>query len=230
MAAADETYLSDVHLYTPFLRTEKDNIAFTRFKILRRSESSENCPSKEVERIIHECHQEIDEDDDLSPPRKYIPRDVFTVITIEHHLSTAVKDVGLQVWRGALLLCDFLVYNEERFDRCTALELGAGLGLCSIVLGRVAKRVFCTDVGDSILRNCQRNVATNSHLFKCGSDSVTVHEFDWLKPGLPTGNAPFCWTKEDQEALKDVSVVLAADVIYDDSLTDAFLETVLRLF
>ena len=31
-----------------------------------------------------------------------------------------------------------------RFDKSIALELGAGLGLCSIVLGRVAKKVFCT--------------------------------------------------------------------------------------
>ena len=31
-----------------------------------------------------------------------------------------------------------------RFNKCIALELGAGLGLCSIVLGRVAKKVFCT--------------------------------------------------------------------------------------
>lgn len=56
--------------------------AFTRFKILNLTESSDNCQSKEVERIIHECHQEIDEDDDLSPPRKYFRRDDFTVITI----------------------------------------------------------------------------------------------------------------------------------------------------
>ena len=33
---------------------------------------------------------------------------------------------------------------KSRFDGCTMLELGAGLGLCSIIVGRVAKRVFCT--------------------------------------------------------------------------------------
>ena len=33
-----------------------------------------------------------------------------------------------------------------RFDGCIALELGAGLGLCSVVLGRVAKKVFCTGI------------------------------------------------------------------------------------
>jgi len=38
-------------------------------------------------------------------------------------------------------ICQFIYL---RFDGCIALELGAGLGLCSIVLGRVAKKVFCT--------------------------------------------------------------------------------------
>lgn len=33
---------------------------------------------------------------------------------------------------------------QFRFEGCTFLELGAGLGLCSIVVGRVAKKVFCT--------------------------------------------------------------------------------------
>ena len=30
------------------------------------------------------------------------------------------------------------------FDGCIALELGAGVGLCSIVMSRVAKKVYCT--------------------------------------------------------------------------------------
>ena len=51
--------------------------------------------------------------------------------------------------------CCFMVFSKKaikkitsswfcRFNKCIALELGAGLGLCSIVLGRVAKKVFCT--------------------------------------------------------------------------------------
>ncbi|XP_073246498.1 methyltransferase-like protein 22 [Porites lutea] len=170
-----------------------------------------------------------DEDGDLSPPRKHAKLGDSDVITIEHSLSTPMKDVGLQVWRGALLLSDFLVYNEERYNPCIALELGAGLGLCSIVLGRVAKKVFCTDLRENILRCCQNNITANSHLFKYGYDVVAVRKFDWLASGLPTGEGDFCWTKEDQEVLKNVTVVVAADVIYDDSLTDAFIGTFLRL-
>lgn len=110
------------------------------------------------------------------------------------------------------------------------LELGAGLGLCSIIVGRVAKRVFCTDIGDIVLQKCKDNIAKNSHLFKYGNGAVVVREFDWLKNGILAGDSDFCWTKEDQDALKDTSVLLAADVIYDDLLTDAFVETILTLF
>jgi protein-L-isoaspartate O-methyltransferase len=37
-----------------------------------------------------------------------------------------------------------MIFDFNRFDGCIALELGGGVGLCSIVMARVAKRVFCT--------------------------------------------------------------------------------------
>lgn len=53
--------------------------AFTRFKVLR----PPNYHSEEVKRITgHGCHQETDEDGDLSPPRKCVTRDDFDIITI----------------------------------------------------------------------------------------------------------------------------------------------------
>ncbi|XP_066027091.1 methyltransferase-like protein 22 isoform X3 [Pocillopora verrucosa] len=222
MAAAEELFTSDVHLFTPFFQEEENSIVFTRFTIYR---SPENTSANEMEgRSHHMGFHEPDEDGDLSPPRKFSARDDCEVITIvkgqqnyyksEHHLSTGIEDVGLQVWRGALLLSDFLICNEERFDGCFGLELGAGLGLCSIILGRVAKRLFCTDVGDTILSNCNANIAANSHLFRYGSEAVTVHEMDWQKKGLPSENGSFCWTIEDQELFKAITVVLAADVLH----------------
>ncbi|XP_068762488.1 methyltransferase-like protein 22 isoform X2 [Montipora capricornis] len=222
--SAKEIFLSDVHVNTPFLRTSITDVAITRFRIMRPAISSDPNLMQEIRPTF------ADEDGDLSPLRKDVKHEDCDYITIEHHLSTAMEDIGLQVWRGTLLLCDYIVHHEDRFDGCTMLELGAGLGLCSIIVGRVAKRVFCTDIGDIVLQKCKDNIAKNSHLFKYGNDAVVVREFDWLKNGILAGESDFCWTKEDQDALKDTSVLLAADVIYDDLLTDAFVESILTLF
>ena len=59
-------------------------------------------------------------------------------------MSTPLEDVGLQVWRGALLMTDYIIHNSSRFDGATVLELGAGIGLVSIVASLSAKSVYCT--------------------------------------------------------------------------------------
>ena len=55
-----------------------------------------------------------------------------------------MKLVGLQLWRGALLLGDYILSHPELFQNKTVLELGSGVGLDSIVAGIVAKEVICT--------------------------------------------------------------------------------------
>lgn len=59
-------------------------------------------------------------------------------------MSTTLVNVGLQVWRGALLLADYLLSNLERLKGTTVLELGAGTGLVSMVTALSTAHVFCT--------------------------------------------------------------------------------------
>lgn len=61
--------------------------------------------------------------------------------------------MGLQVWRGAFLLADFLLHyamkEESNFKICKddiVVELGAGTGLTSIVAGIVANHVVSTGI------------------------------------------------------------------------------------
>lgn len=65
---------------------------------------------------------------------------VFT----EHSISTELNLVGLQVWRGALLLADYILSHPNLFKDQTILELGSGVGLTSIVASYFAKEVICT--------------------------------------------------------------------------------------
>ncbi|XP_063573250.1 methyltransferase-like protein 22 isoform X2 [Pongo abelii] len=87
------------------------------------------------------------------------------------------------------------------------------------------------DVGADLLAMCQRNIALNSHLTATGGGIVKVKELDWLKDDLCTDpEVPFSWSQEEISDLYDHTTILfAAEVFYDDDLTDAVFKTLSRL-
>lgn len=163
----------------------------------------------------------------VDPPRQRRLREVFT---IRHSLSTPLPGVGMQVWSGALLLSDWIFSNPDIITGHTVLELGAGVGLVSIVAGLYARRVYCTDTGDEVLANCQANVDDND-----AADTVLVKCLDWLEtdsailnykppPPQPQVHVPehvrvpfaqdkqFQWAEEQiADCWNNVDVILAAD-------------------
>ncbi|XP_005952955.2 methyltransferase-like protein 22 [Haplochromis burtoni] len=152
------------------------------------------------------------------------------VIKIEHTMATPMEDVGKQVWRGALFMVDFILSNPVMFRGATVLELGAGTGLTSIITATIAKTVYCTDVGEDLLQMCKRNVALNKHMLKSADHEVKVRQLDWLQDDLCTDAAvEFSWTKEEVADLNNTSIIIAADVCYDDDLTDGLFRTLHRL-
>ncbi|XP_013373452.1 PREDICTED: methyltransferase-like protein 22 isoform X7 [Chinchilla lanigera] len=111
-----------------------------------------------------------------------------SIIKIEHTMATPLEDVGKQVWQGALLLADYILFRRDLFQGRTVLELGAGTGFASIVAATMARTVYCTDVGADLLAMCQRNITLNSHLAAAGGGIVKVRELDWLKDNLCTAS------------------------------------------
>ncbi|XP_077868563.1 methyltransferase-like protein 22 [Saccoglossus kowalevskii] len=144
-------------------------------------------------------------------------------------MSTRLQDVGLQVWNAALLLCDFICCHGDKFKDATVLELGGGLGLSSIVMAMVAKAVYCTDIRH-VLECCERNIIANKGLYGTFK-SIVVRELNWLQETLNTDHQnPFHWRKRDIDTLQDsVNVIMAADVIYENDLTDAFFRTIYHI-
>ncbi|KAL4659076.1 methyltransferase-like protein 22 isoform X4 [Arapaima gigas] len=135
------------------------------------------------------------------------------IITIEHTMATPLEDAGKQVWRGAFFLADFILSQPGLFREATALELGAGTGLTSLAMATVAKRVYCTDVGHDLLTMCQRNITLNKNL---------------LEP--KDVDSEFGWSEEEVADLHDNATILfAADVCYDDDLTDSLFRTLYRI-
>ncbi|NXO63233.1 MET22 protein, partial [Phainopepla nitens] len=153
------------------------------------------------------------------------------VVKIEHTMATPLEDVGKQVWRAAFLLADYILFKRDTFSCCSVLELGGGTGITSIIMGTAANRVYCTDVGEDLLAMCEQNVALNKHLMEPGGGEIKVKELDWLKDEFCTDpEAPYSWSEEEIADLFDhCSVIMAADVFYDDDLTDALFRTLYRI-
>ncbi|RKP07864.1 hypothetical protein THASP1DRAFT_30319 [Thamnocephalis sphaerospora] len=194
-------------------------------------------------------------------------------IRVRFRFGTTLQGVGKceQVWPGALLLAEFLAHRYDALfphGHGAALELGSGTGLCGAVLARFGlERVYCTDTGDAVLRNCRFNLDWNAgDGVSADAASTVVRRLDWLnlppwlcapdtlirdkktawagshdiKAADPVvtkrsnvemaQDATFDWTPEDIRRIDaDVRVFLAADVIYDDTATSAFLATAAAL-
>lgn len=159
-----------------------------------------------------------DADGDLQVTRKNNLHKKEGVVLIEHQSATTLDLVGEQVWRGALFLADFILHHPEIFKNANILELASGVGLTSIVAGMLAKKVVITDVdrGD-ILTLIDRNVERNREIMKA---EILVKEIDFYDHAT---------IDENFESLKDISVIMAADTIYHNQLTDQFFRTILRL-
>ncbi|GJQ79007.1 hypothetical protein Trydic_g168 [Trypoxylus dichotomus] len=161
----------------------------------------------------------VDADGDYELQRK--PRkkeDEYQEVDIEHSTRTSLHLVGLQIWRGALLLADWLIYNSKKFEEnCKIMELGSGVGLTSIVAS-MFKPVLCTDIAEGgILTLIQNNVERNKNLTK---HPILVLELNFFQEKF---------TPDLLKSLPGVKIILAADVIYDNEITFAFVNTMQKL-
>ncbi|XP_029364807.1 methyltransferase-like protein 22 isoform X2 [Echeneis naucrates] len=178
--------------------------------------------------ILQQSHSGIEEEEESTADEDEFFSDV---IRIEHTMATPLEDVGKQVWRGAFLLADFILSEPTMFREATVLELGAGTGLTSIIMATIAKMVYCTDVGEDLLRMCKRNVTLNRHMVEPAGGEVRVRVLDWLQHDLCTdADVAFSWKKDEiADMYNNTSVILAADVCYDNDLTDGLFRTLHRL-
>ena len=65
-------------------------------------------------------------------------------IELESHKSSTRDLVGLQLWRGAFLLAEYICHYENIVKNQNVLELAAGTGFTSLIAALTAKKVICT--------------------------------------------------------------------------------------
>ncbi|VVC44285.1 Lysine methyltransferase,S-adenosyl-L-methionine-dependent methyltransferase [Cinara cedri] len=160
-------------------------------------------------------HFSVDEDGDLIVLRSPFSK----AIVIEHINRTSLNMVGMQVWRSALLMGDFIMGNKNIFSGDQViLELGSGVGLTGIVAAMYCKEVVFTDIDNTnILSMIEKNIRLNRDLIV---SRTTVMPLDFGEPEL----SDVLWTK-----LRDVNIIIAADVIYDNEITKQLVNTLKKI-
>lgn len=166
------------------------------------------------------------------------------IVQIPHSMATPIPDVGLQIWSGSLLLADYLVHLQTEMDlsKETLLELGAGVGLVSIIGALYSKNIYCTDAFDNVLDNCKAAIELND------ADGIRIRKLNWeafrsvdstnhsLHQQIVSNNSirksSYDWNEEEVQSIIDdgnVNILLAADVVYVDEWTKAFAECIYKL-
>ncbi|KAK6630887.1 hypothetical protein RUM44_003057 [Polyplax serrata] len=161
---------------------------------------------------------EKDEDGDYILERGVPHGIIESTIVLEHSVSTVLKLVGLQIWRASLLLADFVIHSQDIFLDKNVLELGSGVGLTSIVAAIFASQVTCTDLdAENILNLLESNIKRNKNLLK-GQIYVKGLNFFNLD-----------WSSDLTKRVEESHVIIAADVIYDNDVTEAFVKTITKI-
>jgi hypothetical protein len=168
----------------------------------------------------------LDEDDQNSPFLRQFSFETYSAEGEKKHISVQLndglagtndsdfEDVGLQSWGASIVFSDMLCTTPERFgltslsptEHNRIIELGAGTGLVSLVLGKLIpalgiadSKIIATDYHPAVLENLRSNINIS---YPQDSSAVETSCLDWADFSL---DAPF-----DVPA----SMLFATDVVY----------------
>jgi predicted nicotinamide N-methyase len=179
-----------------------------------------------------------DEEENLNTTFKE-PPETTRLDIISHHAQTRDFSIHLkqekqrgiahQLWPAARILCHYFENNEicASNDYDSVLELGAGIGLCGMFVGKLtALKVYLTDIEDAqtILKD---NIALN-HL----DERVSFATLRWGKDFVHTDIDPILHQiyLSRQSAGYAVSekklLIIASDCVYWEHLFEPFFETI----
>ena len=124
---------------------------------------------------------------------------------------------GGSVYYAATFLCEYLLSIRHEFKHKCVIELGAGTGLCGLLLYHLkAKQVVLTDCD---LEN-MKLLNSSKLLQEEGDDNIKnekilIEYYNWMVPNEISDTFP-----------TEVDYVIASDVIYDASTAETFLNAI----
>ena len=127
--------------------------------------------------------------------------------TVELKKSTTLHEVGTELWPGALILADYILYNPSIIYSKSVCDLGAGVGLVSMIAASLSnvkpRSVLCTDGLADAIALADKNVLANNIDYNLLRTAV----LDWSD------------LEKAIEMTREVDVLLAADVLYNSAST-----------
>ncbi|GAA6025080.1 hypothetical protein JCM10207_003401 [Rhodosporidiobolus poonsookiae] len=133
---------------------------------------------------------------------------------------------GLRTWQACIALSNHLLASPSILtSTSTILELGAGVGLLSLVSARLLQpasgeterrgKIVATDVDEQVLRMLEGNIALNDL-----SGLAEAKKLDWELASDPAAGheALEAWERETFGGGVRPEVLLGADIVYDPSL------------
>ena len=140
----------------------------------------------------------------------------ITLTCIHPSNGQTLDSTGLTIWRAAPQLSSFLASNPALIAGKRVLELGGGLGLCSVTAAKLSpSAVVCTDGDTEVLAAMRSNVASN---FSSGDATVDCRQCIWGENLSPLASA-----------IGDrFDVIIGADIIYVPEILEPLFRTVKR--
>eukprot|EP01135_Chromosphaera_perkinsii_P005952 Nk52_evm9s374 gene=Nk52_evmTU9s374 len=136
----------------------------------------------------------------------------------------AAADVGWKLWPSGRVLCDLMLDEEVNVKGKRVLEIGCGIGLCSIFASKLdAASVVATDFLPSIVSNLRHNLKLND----C-EEVIKAMQLDWNeyeKLGRSVNEEVDGFERKGKNNFFDDSelcqcnydLIIASDVIYEDT-------------
>lgn len=163
------------------------------------------------------------------------------IVTIKESTSFIRNGTtGLKVWQAALALSEFIMTEKCFFNDKVILEIGSGIGLVGLVLLKACKpkKVFMSDCHDNVLEILRENISINTSEAKIEpieSSSLLVQQRFQVEKGPEIGvfNLPWEDIETYEDDIKKICVpdcILAADVVYDESLFNILISCISKLF